>query len=186
MESDSLEIMLEQHDKRKEEEAARMEEEKHRLIALVQKAQKEEQISLGRILSYAESIFVWAKAFSQTDTFKRLLEVINFWPPSKFAAIYVNGGGWAHEATYDERGVCSWSRLYLRQDGTLYYCAGYRQHSCGPEFTIQTPKELAAKLCVGYIVRFTAKIETGKVYDTIIKFHLRKWGPPRRLEDCDY
>jgi len=68
--------------------------------------------SLERKLDYAEKIFVWAREFSRTDTYRRLLNLINLRPP-ECDKVYVNGGGWAHEQPYSEVSDCSLCFAYI-------------------------------------------------------------------------
>lgn len=178
---DTLERKLKEHEQRKKE-ATKLIEEESKLTNLTRDAQKKEQEVLGRKLSFAERVLIWAREFSQTDTYKRLLETINL-RISGHDEIYVNGGGWAHElpcnhsvyncySEYDKS--CDWSRLYLKQDSTLHYWAGYRQHPGTADFIIKTPEELTQKLCSAYIAKLAGKVETCTVYKTIRKWHLEK------------
>ncbi len=107
----------------------------------------------------ADSIFSWAKEFSQTEIYHDLLKkALN-----QNDGVYVFGHYWGHEIPYNFIFGC-WSQLCLKPDVSFVYNAGYRSHGTSTKFSIKTPEKLKDKLCYEYLKEFAMTIESLEVY----------------------
>ncbi len=113
----------------------------------------------------ANDIFKWAREFSQTGHYNRLVKISMPYIALE-KGVYVYGGGWGHKTPkYDDDGC--WSRVYLEPNGSLYYVGGYKWFPSDSRFRIHNPDSLAERLNYDYLSGFRNEIKSGKIYGTI-------------------
>ncbi|MDP3639802.1 MAG: hypothetical protein Q8R53_01200 [Nanoarchaeota archaeon] len=154
-------------ERRKKAEAVAAEIRQQKAQALLHAAEKDEEEHADEKRAVADTIFSWARVFSQTDLYHRLLDAVLPVVPPAGRKLYVFGGGWGHELPYKPDGYGCWSRLYLLPEGNFFYAAGYKWFPSSPTFSIKTPRELESKLCHGYLKEFAQTLQSGEVYDAI-------------------
>ncbi len=140
--------------------------------ALLHTAEKNEEEHADEKRALADTIFSWARDFSQTDLYHRLLDAVLPAVLPDGRKLYVFSGGWGHELPYDSNRYGCWSRLYLLLEGNFFYAAGYKWFPSSTQFLIKTPRELENKLCYGYLEEFAQTLKSGEVYEAI-----RRWYP---------
>lgn len=163
--TDELDRMLEEDRKAKEKEQSR-------------KASEDEDRKLreGRLetnLGICEKIFDWKDEFLKTDEGSLLLS-------KGFIKIY--GGGWGHLPETDDSVGCH-SCVYITdarvhiEDGKIYtakdadafkYTYGYKWLPSQRQRFIE-PREMAVTLNHEYLTRLFETMESGKVFDYILK-----------------
>lgn len=157
-------------ERRKEAEAVSAEIGKQKTKALLHAAEKDEEEHADEKKAVADTIFSWARDFSQTDLYHRLLDAVL--PAGlRERKLYVFGGGWGHELPYDSNSYGCWSRLYLLPEGNFFYAAGYKWFPSSTQFPIKTPRELESKLCYAYLKECAETLKSGEVYDAIGRWY---------------
>lgn len=116
-------------------------------------------------LRLAEEVFRWCREFCRTDEYRKLLARGISFAQDLEDSLQFYYGGWGHERGNGDCG--RGSRLCLRKDETLFYCAGYKWMWPVYERHFKTAKELARELTKEYLKELHQFISTGEVYDEL-------------------